>query len=304
MAKTVKKIKVNLKEEVAQEEPPVPQEAPPEEVVEAKEAELVVPEKTTTAVAKPLEIDPEIAEHIAEARETLESFDDFKLPTMSLKKEGFHIREGEDPVEEFTGIIVFTKMSNIFYKKPYKAGQTELPDCRSANGKFPDEDVTDPVNKDCGICPHNKFGSAPDEVGKLCKNTRPTFILVDNPDSDTLPIIPRILRIPPTSLKFIRKFMGDIATDYGSYFSVKTKFRAYKVDDAQEYFNIKFTVTKRLTKQEKVNVKAVRDNWLSYMQQGLFGVDIDPVNVTSTGGEKDVTNSVKVEDPTSGEVEF
>jgi hypothetical protein len=259
-------------------------------------AELEVVQKA----APPALVEPnaEIVVRIEEAVESLSSFDDVKLPIVRLQDDGFEVREGEDPVKEFTGTIIFTKQSNAYYKKRYKAGDTSLPDCYSSDGRAPDRAVQEPVCDTCRECPLNQFGSDPQGEGKACKNTRPTFILVDNEeDPETLPIIPKVLRVSPTSLGLVRNYITNLAADYGSYFAVKTKFSTFKKEESQAYFNVKFQVAKRLTPQEKANVKLVRSKWLTYMQQGLFGVDemdmeardvTPPVEAPSGDGTKEV----------------
>jgi len=263
------------------------------------EAVPAVVEPITNAVAIKVEAQEEIKERLVDAAEALESFDDIKLPIVRLTNDGFEMSEGAEPIHEFTGVIVFTKQSNVYYKKKYKPGVVEMPDCVSANGREPDSSVESPVSKACKGCPMNEYGSARDGEGKACKNTRPTFILVDNPESDMLSVMPKVLRISPTSLGLARNFFTNIAADFGSYFAVRTKFSCFKKDEGQIYFNVKMGVNGRLKPQEKANVKAVRSQWLTYMQTGLFGVD--EVDVTP---EASTTTEAPAMDETQGEVDF
>jgi hypothetical protein len=263
-----------------------------EEPVEA----AIVPAQGN-AVAAPIEASSELAERMEEAVEALSSFDDIKLPIIRLTNDGFELREGEEPINEFTGIIVYTKQSNVFFEGKYKPGENKLPRCASFDGRLPN--VDDPISTDCASCPYNQFDSDPaGGGGKRCKNTRPTFILVDNPDvPDSLSIMPKVLRISPTSLALVRNYITNLAADYNSFFSVRTRFSVFKKDDAQPYYNIKFNVVKRLNAQEKANVELVRSKWLTYMQQGHFG--LDDIDVTPQE-----TAKPEIQDVANGDVEF
>jgi len=228
---------------------------------------------TTKAVALKPQADAELAERLLETVDSLNTFTDIKLPIIKLKNGvGFFPRDGE-PVETFTGTIIYTKQSNAYFEGRYKEGDTSPPRCFSSNGNVPDG--KDPISPNCPACPKNQFGSAKDGgEGKACKNTRPTFILVDNPDNpDSLSIIPKVLRISPTSLGLVREYITGVTADYDSYANVKTKFTVFKKQESQAYWNIKFSVAKKLNPQEKANVVAVRTKWLPYMQSGFFSVD-------------------------------
>jgi len=221
-------------------------------------------EPKVTALAEPLKVSTEILERMAEAKETLESFSDLKLPKIGFK-DGFTLAEGEEPRESFTGIIVFTKETNVYYKGRYKAGQTEQPDCFSPDGRKPS--TPKPQHPDCKTCPHNQFGSAKDSDGKACKNTRPVYFLVEGG------IIPKVLRIPPTSLGAVKQYMLNVAADFGSYMAVKTKVSIYKKADDQTHWNMKFEPAGKVSEQEKTDVKAIRETWLNLMKEQAF-VDI------------------------------
>lgn len=236
---------------------------------------------------------PEIVERVTEALESLESFHNIQLPLIRFK-EGFTLAEGDDEVENFEAVIVYTKESNVFYKGRYKAGSKELPDCFSPDGRVPvSNDPKKPVvSPTCAECPNNQFGSGVDG-GKACKNTRPVFLLVKNQEGE-FAVIPKVLRVPPTSLGVIKQYMMGIAADFGSYSSVLTKLSLFKRNEEQAYYNIRFSVAGRLTKEQKADVAFIRQGWLKQMQQGNFGVD-DEVNVTP---------AAPAAEPVSGEKRF
>lgn len=223
-------------------------------------------------------VSEELIERMQEAKETLESFDDLKLPKIGFK-DGFKLSDSDESVDEFTGIIVYTKETNVYYKGRYKQGQTEQPDCFSPDGKVPA--TNPPQAPTCKVCPHNVYGSAKDGDGKACKNTRPVYFLVNGG------IIPKVLRVPPTSLGAIKQYMLNVAADYGSYMAVRTKAIAYKKNEEQTYFNIKFETVGKVSEQEKVDVKCVRETWLNLMKEQTFIDAPEDVQTTSAPQDSD-----------------
>lgn len=245
-------------------------EEPPKEMVAAKSDLPSLP-------SMPTGTSPEVSMMLADAFESLESFEGIGLSTLRFTNEGFHIVDGEPPVDSFEGILIYTKESNVFYEKTYKPGQNLPPDCASPDGKVPTSGENIQA-KECKTCPQNQFGSSRTGDGKACKNTRPTFFLVGGG------VIPQVLRVPPTSLKYIRKYIMNVATNYGSYFAVKTRVSIFKEEEGQTYSNIKFQVAGPV-KQEttitdgfitdlgKADVRAIRAGWMPLMQAGTFGID-------------------------------
>ena len=243
--------------------------------------------QTTTALAAPLDVCPEVLEHCMEALETLETLeDDIKLPIIRLTADGFEMSKGAEPVLEFTGIIIHNKRSNVYYEGKYRPGDNKPPRCLSINGRVPDSDFElqegqEPIHANCKECPKNQWKSDPTGgEGKACKNTRPLFILVDNPESETIPVIPKVLRIPPTSLAAINEYIVSACTDFGSLYGIRTKLTCYKKDEQQPYYNIKFiNMGGKFLPQEKTNVKYVRGQWMNYMTNGMFGIDVETMEV-------------------------
>lgn len=228
------------------------------------------PAKETALVAAPVampvvkpEPSPEFVERMGEVQEALETFSDLKLPVIRFK-EGFTLTEGEEVVESFEGTIVYTKESNIYFENRYRPGSTELPRCMSMDGKTPCVDK--PINPTCKGCPMNEYGSAKDGAGKACKNTRPVYIVTPGA------VIPRVLRVPPTSLPLIKSFILSVATDHGSYLNVLTRFTVFKKVESQTHYNVRCGVLRRLTPVEKAEVQAIREAWLVTMREKDIGL--------------------------------
>ena len=244
------------KEEPQQDVPPPVEEAAP-----------LKGESTAIAKAAPRS---EIMERVQECLESLETFSGAALPMIRFK-EGFTMSEGEDDVEDFEGVIIYTKEMNAYYKDRYKAGEKRQPDCLAPDGKIPI--TANPVAANCGICPNNKFGSAKEGDGKACKNVRPVFVLVKNQETGEFGVIPRVLRVPPTSLMLVKSYVMALAADFGAYFAVTTKFRTFKRSEEQTHYNIGFTIGKRLSPQERADILFIRNGWLERLKGSTVGAD-------------------------------
>jgi hypothetical protein len=228
------------------------------------------PETTAVAtVAAPsapavVQPDPEFIQRMKEAAEALESFQgELRLPVIRFK-EGFTFNEGEEPVESFDGVIVHTKQTNIFYSDRYKPGSAAPPTCFSLDGVTPNHPT--PVAPKCATCPKNQWGSAGDSAGKACKNTRPIFIITPGA------VIPRVLRVPPTSLPIIKNFVLNAVTDHGSWMNVLTRFSVFKKQESQTHWNIRAEVVRRLDPKEKVEMQLLRHTHLQLMQEINVGL--------------------------------
>lgn len=228
------------------------------------------PNAAGTTMVRPRAVpSPELQEKLLDARESLETLDSIKFPVIRFKDGKFILNEGEEPVESFMCTIVYTKQSNVYYKGRYDATKVAAPDCYSSDGKTPE--VEFPVSANCRTCPLNQYNSAKDGgKGKACKNTRPLFVLVG--DS----ILPRILRVPPTSLKMIESYITGVTADHGSYANVTTKISAFKKDTSQTYYNIKLQKCQgAFTAQLKEDNRAVRDLWIDMMKNVDVAQTID-----------------------------
>lgn len=244
----------------------------------AREVEVILATKPQSGLVKStkLEPNPEVVERVHEAVESLETFSSIGMPLIRFK-EAFTMTEGAEEVESFDGVILYTKESNVFYAKRFMPGSKEQPTCFSPDGKKPT--TNPPIHPTCHDCPNNQFGSAKEGEGKACKNTRPVFVLTKTEDGFS--VIPKVLRIPPTSLTSIRQHIMSLAADYGSYYAVLTRFTSYKKSDAQTHFNIGFKVAARLTPQERADVNFIRQGWMTPMVTGMFGLDVESEDVTA-----------------------
>lgn len=147
-------------------------------------------------------LDGELAEAVAEEMDGLGTipYDRVKIPAgggLAFELPG-ETEEDAVSVTELVGVILYHHPVNAYWADSY-AGGNEQPDCGSSDGKQGINRSTGVV-RDCAECPHNQFGT--DGSGKACKNVHRIYMLrEDNP-------IPLVLSLPPTSIKYMREYIG------------------------------------------------------------------------------------------------
>lgn len=147
-------------------------------------------------------ISGDLAEAIAEEMDGLGAipFDRVKIPSGGGLAFEIPGEEEENPetAGELVGAILYHHPVNAYWIEKFSGGN-EQPDCSSMDGKQGILRETGEIIS-CADCPHNQFGS--DGLGKACKNVHRVYILREgNP-------VPLILSLPPTSLKYMRDYIG------------------------------------------------------------------------------------------------
>ncbi len=198
----------------------------------------------------------ELAEAIAEEMDGLGNipFEKVKIPSgggLAFELPG----EDEDSPEmatELVGVILDHHPVNAYWENKYSGGN-EQPDCSSYDGKQGVERETGEIH-DCANCPHNQFGS--DGAGKACKNIHRCYILQEgNP-------VPLILALPPTSLKYLRDYIGKkVLLKNLRCWSVVTKItlKKEKSADGINYSRAAFALVSKLTDKQAAEAKAMAE---------------------------------------------
>lgn len=198
----------------------------------------------------------DMAEAVAEEMDGLGTipFDRVKIPSgggLAFEIPG----EEEDDAEtaqELIGVILDHGPVNAYWANKF-AGGNEQPDCSSFDGKQGVDRITGEI-KDCATCPYNQFGS--DNAGKACKNVHRVYILrEDNP-------VPLILSLPPTSLKYMRDYIGKRVILKGfRCWQVLTKItlKKEKSKDGITYSRAAFAFVDKLTPEQAQQAQAMRD---------------------------------------------
>lgn len=212
--------------------------------------------------------DAGFADAIAEEMDGLGSipFDRVKIPSgggLAFEVPG----EDEDSPEsatELVGVILHHHAVNAYWKEKF-AGGNEQPDCSSFDGKTGVDRETGEC-KNCAECPFNQFGS--DGAGKACKNVHRIYLLREgNP-------VPIILSLPPTSLKYMRDYIGKriLVRGMRSY-DVITKITLKKEKNAAgiAYSRAVFTLVSKLDENQRAEAKAMAET----IKQLDKNIDVD-----------------------------
>jgi hypothetical protein len=82
-------------------------------------------------------------------------------------------------------VILDSVLENCFYDTDYDEDDPQPPVCyafaRDDKDMKPHENSSKPQAESCAVCPHNKFGSAPNGKGKACANRRRIGMLPGQP---------------------------------------------------------------------------------------------------------------------------
>ena len=198
----------------------------------------------------------ELAEAIEEEMDGLGTipFEKVKIPSgggLAFELPG----ETEDePImaTELTGVILDHHPVNAYWEEKYSGGN-EQPDCSSYDGKQGVERATGEIH-DCSKCPHNQFGS--DGAGKACKNIHRCYILQEGSP------VPLILALPPTSLKYLRDYIGKRVLLKGKRcWDVVTKItlKKEKSNDGIQYSRAAFSFVGDLAPEQRAEAKAMAE---------------------------------------------
>lgn len=198
----------------------------------------------------------ELAEAVEEEMDGLGSipFDRAKIPSgggLAFELPG----EEEDETEsstELIGVILEHNPVNAYWRDKFTGGN-ESPDCSSYDGKQGIVRETGEV-KDCATCPFNQFGS--DGHGKACKNIHRLFILREgNP-------VPLILSLPPTSIRYMRDYIGKRIILKGLrcwQALTKITLKKEKSKDGITYSRAAFAFLDTLTPEQQQQTAAMRE---------------------------------------------
>lgn len=201
-------------------------------------------------------ISGELAEAIAEEMDGLGSipFEKVKIPSgggLAFELPG----EDEDTptmATELVGVILDHHPVNAYWENKYSGGN-EQPDCSSFDGKQGVDRETGEI-KNCANCPHNQFGS--DGAGKACKNIHRCYILQEGSP------VPLILALPPTSLRFLRDYIGKKILLKGMRCwdcITKITLKKEKSTDGIQYSRAAFAFAGKLTEEQSAQAKAMAE---------------------------------------------
>lgn len=221
----------------------------------------------------------DFAEAIAEEMNGLGSipFDRIKIPSgggLAFEVPG-EDEDSPDMVKELVGVILHHHPINAHWEEKFQGGN-EAPDCSSIDGKIGIVRETGEIKK-CADCPCNKFAS--DGSGKACKNIHRVYFLREgNP-------VPLIISLPPTSLKFMRDYIGKriLLKGLRSYDAItKITLKKEKSSGGIDYSRAVFTFVNKLTDEQREATKAMAE---SLKNDSSIAVDDSDYNTAPEAGD-------------------
>lgn len=151
--------------------------------------------------------------------------------------------DGETSAPSIEGVIVYKRLVRSYWQLGIEdSGGSSPPNCTSQDGII---GVGDPGGS-CDHCPLAQFGSAENERGQACKTNLLLFMV--RAES----ILPLLVKVPPSSLKPIRKYMMRLASAPAPFYGVITSLGLEKTRNAQGivYMQIVPTMRARLNQED------------------------------------------------------
>ncbi len=176
----------------------------------------------------------------------------FEVPTI----------DGTQHPEELQAIVIAAPEQFGYWSKSIDDGGNSAPDCYSLDCI---KGIGNPGGL-CAVCPKKQWGSDPKGgKGKACKDLRPLFLLF--PDA----AIPKILSVPPTSLKHVRKYFVRLSGAKVPYFGAITKITLKKEKNEKniDYCELQFAVVEGgiLSKEQRASIKEYVDRMQALIAQ-------------------------------------
>lgn len=152
--------------------------------------------------------------------------------------------DGEEDVKELTGVIVYWQNRRGYWSQSIEeTGGGTPPDCSSEDGVY---GIGTPGGE-CAKCPLAEFGTAKNGQGKgqACKQNILLFLVTDGD------VLPKVVKVPPTSIAGIRKYFIRLAGKGVRYYGVQTTLTLVKEkNDTYTYSKIEPKVAKVLSKEQ------------------------------------------------------
>lgn len=245
---------------------------------------------TALALATAAELLPEDVD-FDEMLENLEEMDEIDFPRIRFRQGKFKFSDDPDDkgVEEFEGVIFFYGKQNTYWDGAYDSSNIVPPVCSSVDGKvgiLPRDERG--AFGDCKTCIHNQFGSGQGK-GKACRNQVKLYI------QRTGTTVPMTLFLAPTSIgSFMQNYLMNKVTQKGlSYSKVVTKISTYQKGD-ETYFRINFDVASVFKGEDAVQVKKLRDFWMTAIRSDRTRLDS---SVAGSGSSDDDDDEPKASAP-------
>lgn len=209
--------------------------------------------------------DPQMLAQTIEANlsgEQLGAFDldRIRVPTGGALKWTVPGLEGESLESVVTGVIVANRLTRSYWKE--SDPDNSPPDCSSPDAVLGFGDPGDALRnlgKGCADCPMAQWGSkdADDDAenGQACKQNRQLFLI------DEKTMLPKVLVLPPTSLKPAKQFLQQLTSYAKPFWAVVVEIGLEGDTSAggQKYAKATFRVVKQLDAELAQKIRAYAD---------------------------------------------
>lgn len=130
--------------------------------------------------------------------------------------------ESPDIEKVLRGVIVHHQPKNVYFRNKFGEGETNAPDCSSADGKVGIMTASR-AEMACATCRYNQFGSGADGKGKACQNRIDLYVMREGA------AFPIVLSLPATSIKAFKNYLTSIVLKGKRLYQAVTEVSLKKV---------------------------------------------------------------------------
>jgi hypothetical protein len=181
------------------------------------------------------------------------------------------LEEGNIATKEVTGILLMAKINRAYWDEAFGSGSgNKPPSCTSSDGNT---GIGNPGG-DCNTCPFAQYGSKIDDSGKAgpgqaCKCVRVCALLM--PED----VLPKILFVPPSSLKTIKQYMLALTGKGIPFYSALTTLSLSPAVSSGgiKYSEVTAKFAGKVSKEQAAVIKDIRHLLVDAMSNTNFAVD-------------------------------
>lgn len=211
------------------------------------------------------------------------------LPRISIKGFKFTLKTKENevvlaPVGTPLDVVILAvdppnkNVGRVFFTSGY-SGDSDKPDCSSANGVYPDEWIEEPQSRTCADCPKAVWGSATNAKGnkvKACSDHKRLIVVPPDAIDGELAVI----QVPPTSLKALSGYGRKLLKLNAPLAGLVTRL---SFDQTVEHPKLEFDAVSFLP--EEVGAKALERAASDELQDQLHAAAQPPAEQATAGAE-------------------
>jgi len=183
--------------------------------------------------------------------------------------------DGDTRTEQLVGIIMGVQNCRAYWATDFaSSGGGTPPDCSSEDavvgiGAMGHGSETNPSGL-CANCPYSQFKSDSRQLGQACKQIKRVFLLM--PDSN----LPRVVPLPPTSLKGSTQYMLRLSSQGLKFFQVVTRLTLVgdKNKTGIEYSKAVFGMVARLSAEQAGAAEAMGRALKPFMRGGASADEV------------------------------